>query len=86
MSGETLSTDLRRRLEKAIREARQVAEVGAQDAIRRLGVAEAAAPNWLDEPSKALRRRLRAHARSLGDAFDRTAERQEVDHLVGATA
>ena len=86
MSSMTLSTQLRRSLEKTIREARQVAEVGAQDAIRRLAVAEASAPTWLDEPSKALRRRLRAHARSLGDAFDRATERQEVEHLVGATA
>ena len=86
MPGTTLSTELRRSLEKTIREARQVAEVGAQDAIRRLGIAEASAPIWLDESGKALRRRLRAHARSLGDAFDRTTERQEVDHLVGATA
>jgi len=86
MSGTTLSTELRRSLEKTIREARQVAEVGAQDAIRRLGVAESSAPTWLDEPGKALRRRLRAHARSLGDAFDRATERQEVDHLIGASA
>lgn len=86
MPGKTLSTDLRRSLEKTIREARQVAEAGAQDAIRRLGVAEASAPTWLDEPGKALRRRLRAHARSLGDAFDRVTERQDVDHLIGATA
>ncbi len=86
MSGTTLSTELRRSLEKTIREARQVAEVGAQDAIRRLGVAEPSAPTWLDEPGKALRRRLRAHARSLGDAFDRATERQVVNHLIGATA
>lgn len=86
MSGHTLSTELRRKLEKTIRDARQIAEFGAQDAIRRLGVADASAPTWLDDAGKALRRRLRAHARSLGDSFDRGTECQEVDHLIGAAA
>lgn len=86
MAGQSLSTELRRRLEKTIRDARQIAEAAARDAIRRLGVAEASAPTWLNDADKALRRRLRAHARSLGDAFDRATERQEVEHLIGAAA
>lgn len=86
MAGQSLSTELRRRLEKTIRNARQIAEAAAGDAIRRLGVAEASAPTWLNDADKALRRRLRAHARSLGDAFDRATERQEVEHLIGAAA
>jgi hypothetical protein len=86
LAGNTLSIELRRGLEKAIRAAREIAEDGAWDALRRLGVAEPTAPVWLDDDRKALRRRLRAHARSLGDAFDRETDRQGVDHLVGAAA
>ena len=62
-----LEKSLRRQLSSTIDKARLVAEEGAADAIRRLGVAEDAAPAWLSEPDRLLRRTLRAHARSLGD-------------------
>src|SRR5690606_19887188 len=45
-----------------------VAERGAQAALSQLAVAEAKAPDYLSEDKKALRRRLRAHGRALGDA------------------
>lgn len=79
-----LTTSLRRALEKAVRAAREVADEGAADAVRRLAVAEAMAPAAFDEPARALRRRLRAHARTLGDmvAADGT---HGVQHLVEAT-
>lgn len=86
MAHSSLSTSLRRSLEKAIREARVVAEAGAAAAIRRLGIEEAKPPAHLEEAAKALRRRLRAHARTLGDEFDRSSERQEVRRLIEAAA
>ncbi len=86
MTDRYLATSLRRTLEKVVREAREVAERGVADAIRRLGISEAKAPAHLDENAKALRRRLRAHGRALGDALDRTTDRQETRQLIEATA
>lgn len=62
-----LSKPLRRQLEAMIKQARDIAEDAAKEAIARIGVAEAEAPAHLSDDSKALRRRLRAHARTLGD-------------------
>ena len=81
-----LPTPLRRTLEKTIKQARIVAEEGAGDAIRRLGVAEAKPPAYLGETERNLRRRLRAHARALGDSFDRDTETLATRKLVEATA
>ena len=67
MSSHYLATPLRRALEKTIKAARIVAEEGANDALRRLGVADTKAPSYLTEEERALRRRLRAQARALGD-------------------
>lgn len=67
--GQTLPSDLRGQLEAAVRAAREAAEAGAQSALFQLGVAEDEAPAHLDEPKRELRRRLRAHARVLGDAL-----------------
>ena len=86
MSNRYLPTALRRALEKAVKDARLIAEEGARDAIRRLGVADSKAPSYLTDDEKKLRRRLRAHARALGDAFDRSDEKQETKRLVEATA
>ena len=61
---------LRRQLATTIGKAREVAEEGAAEALRRLAIAEDTAPAYLSTPDKALRRLLRAHARSLGDAWD----------------
>ena len=86
MSNRYLPTALRRALEKAVKDARIVAEEGARDAIRRLGVAEGKVPSYLSKDEKDLRRRLRAHARALGDAFDRTDETQETRRLIEVSA
>ena len=86
MTDRYLSTDLRRTLEKTVKDARLIAEEGARDAIRRLGVADSRAPSYLNDDEKDVRRRLRAHARALGDAFDRSDETQEARRLVEATA
>lgn len=65
-----LTKPLRRQLETTIKQAREIAEEAAKDAIARIGVAEAEAPAHLSNDTKALRRRLRAHARTLGDTRD----------------
>ncbi len=80
-----LSRDQRRALDTAMRDAREAAEAGAADALRRLGVADATAPAHLDESRRALRRRLREHARSLGDKRNSDGT-QGTDHLREAAA
>ena len=62
-----LSKPLRSQLENTVKAARDVAEKAALAALHHLGVGEARLPEHLDEARKALRRRLRAHGRSLGD-------------------
>lgn len=62
-----LDRGLRRELEKAVAEARRAAEAGARQAVAQLAVAEAEAWPTQSDEQKALRRRLRAHARQLGD-------------------
>lgn len=86
MTNRYLPTALRRTLEKTIKDARIIAEEGAGDAIQRLGVADGKAPSYLNDAEKELRRRLRAHARALGDAFDKSDETQETKRLVEAAA
>jgi hypothetical protein len=86
MTQHYLSTPVRRALEKVVKEARDVAEAGAAEAIRRLGVADGKAPSYLRDEEKELRRRLRAHARTLGDQFDKGTEQQEVKRLIEAGA
>ena len=86
MTNRYLPTAQRRALEKTVKYARLVAEEGAQDAIRRLGVADSKAPTYLNANEKDLRRRLRAHARALSDAFDRSDETQETKRLVEAAS
>lgn len=86
MSDRYLTTALRNDLRKAVEKARVVAEEGARDAIRRLGVADGKAPPYLNEDERQLRRQLRAHARALGDDFDKPDETQKTKRLVEATA
>jgi hypothetical protein len=62
-----LTREQRRALEATMKSARDAAEAGAADALRRLGVADARFPAHLDEPARALRLRLSEHARGLGD-------------------
>jgi len=75
----------RAQLEAAVKSAREVAEKGACAALAQLAVGEASPPSYLTDEPKALRRRLRAHGRSLGDkkAADDT---QALQHLVWEVA
>lgn len=65
----TLPTDQRRLLEKAVRSARKVSVIAAEAALARLGVGAAKSPSYLTVDEQALRRRLRAHARHVGDGL-----------------
>ena len=79
----TLSADLRRRLERTVMQARSVAETGARAALEALAVAEAQPYVHMDAAQRALRQRLRAHARQLGDRLDAADPgAQSIDHVV----
>jgi hypothetical protein len=60
-----LSRELRAKLEKAVEDARDVAEEGARVALRALYVDAVEAPPGFKDGN--LRNRLRIHARQLGD-------------------
>jgi hypothetical protein len=81
-----LSTELRKRLESGIREARGVAEAGARRALEALGVDRHEPHGSMSPAERALRTRLRAHGRQLGDARDRTRGTQEIQHLAHEVA
>ncbi|MFM8748685.1 MAG: SAM-dependent methyltransferase, partial [Rhabdaerophilum sp.] len=66
----SLDRTLRKDLERTVKAARRVAEAGARKAIEQLGVGEAEAPKHLTAEQRALRNRLRAHGRQLGDRRD----------------
>jgi hypothetical protein len=85
ISNQPLAKPLRSQLESAIKFARDVAEKAALAALRQLAVSEAKAPDYLNDELKALRRRLRAHGRALGDkkVADDT---QGLQHLVWEVA
>ena len=79
-----LDKTLRNRLDRTVRKARPVAEQAAEAALEQLGVGEETPPSYLSEDQRALRRRLRAHARSLGDPLKEGA--QAVTRLIGEIA
>ncbi|NHN36562.1 N-6 DNA methylase [Pseudomaricurvus alcaniphilus] len=58
---------LRRQLENTVKDARDIAEQAAREALERLSVGEKAAADYLDAEQRQLRNRLRAHGRQLGD-------------------
>lgn len=85
INNQPLAKPLRSQLEATVKAARDVAEKGAHAALSQLAVGEASAPSYLTDDLKALRRRLRAHGRALGDkkAGDDT---QALQHLVWEVA
>lgn len=80
-----LAKPLRSQLENTVKAARDVAEKAAQAALAQLAVSESRAPDYLGDDHKALRRRLRAHGRALGDAKARD-DSQDIQHLVWEVA
>ena len=78
----SLERNLRKDLEKTVKTARRVAEAGARKAVAQLGVGEAEAPKHLTADQRALRNRLRAHGRQLGDRRDAKTGAQDTARLV----
>ena len=79
---DTLSPQLRRQLERAVADAREVAEIGAQAALEALAVSHPEAFQHMGAGDRDLRRRLRVHGRQLGDRRDPISGLQAIDHLV----
>lgn len=86
VNSQPLAKSLRAQLEATVKAAREVAERGARAALAQLAVGEAKPPEYLDEDAKALRRRLRAHGRALGDLKAPKDDTQAVTHLVWEVA
>jgi N-6 DNA Methylase len=82
----SLDRNLRRELERTVKQARKTAEAGARKAIERLGVGDAEAPAGLNAAAKSLRLRLRAHGRQLGDRREGRRQTQETKRLVAECA
>ena len=81
-----LDKKLRNKLERTVKETRDVAEEGARAACRQLGVGRAKPDDHLTDEEKDLRRRLRILGRQFGDKRDPKKETQELDRLVDETA
>ncbi|WP_312904985.1 Eco57I restriction-modification methylase domain-containing protein [Stutzerimonas nitrititolerans] len=78
---EFLDKKLRKQLETTVIKARDIAEQAAQEALTRLSVGDASAASYLDDEQRALRNRLRAHGRQLGDLRDVRTGQQETKRL-----
>lgn len=85
ISNQPLAKPLRSQLENTVKSARDVAEKAALSALQQMAVSEAKAPDYLSDDLKALRRRLRAHGRALGDAKAKD-DTQGLQHLVWEVA
>ena len=81
-----LDRDLRRNLESTVKRARDLAEAAARGALEQLGVGEPKAFPYLSNAQRELRRRLRAHARQVGDRRDPATDAQAIDLLVQEVA
>ncbi len=81
----TLATDLRRKLERVVIEARDTAEAGARAALEALAVHHHEPYRHMKPAQRALRNHLRARARQLGDRQDKSG-RLAIDHLVNECA
>ena len=76
-----LALPARRQLERTIADARGIAEEGARAALQALAVQHREPHPHMGEPQRSLRRRLRAHARQLGDRHEAESGTQTIDHL-----
>ena len=80
-----LKRSLRNKLEKTIKDARDIAEDAARATLEQLGVGEPTAYPHLTEADRKLRRKLRARGRQLGNGRDAKG-RQELDRLIEEVA
>ena len=81
-----LPPDLRNLLAKTVLEARRTAEAAAKQSLEALAVDRAEPHDSMALGERALRNRLRARGRQLGDRRDRHARTQEIDRLVHEVA
>ena len=77
-----LAVELRKRLERAVTDAREVAETGARAALEALAVHLRDPYEHLNPEKRSLRRRLRVHGRQIGDRLDPRSGMQSIDRLV----
>jgi len=75
----------RSKLERTVREAREIAEAAAKASLEQLGVGEINPYSHLNEDERKLRVRLRAHGRQLGDARGPDGK-QEITRLIEEVA
>jgi len=80
-----LDKSLRNRLERTIKDARDIAEDAARATLEQLGVGEAAPFAHLSEQDRELRRKLRVHGRQLGDSLN-GGKVQTMDRLIEEVA
>ena len=81
-----LSSELRNRLDAAVKSARQEAEKGARKALQTLGVDRHEPFGSMGVEERALRNWLRARGRQLGDARDKSTGTQQIVHLTHEVA
>ena len=79
-----LDKALRKKLEETVIKARDIVEAAVKESLERLGVADSQAPSYLKDKEKALRNKLRAHARQLGDHL--SDGKQEITRLTNEMA
>lgn len=77
----SLARDLRRELERTVRQARRVAETGARKVLEQLAVHHHEPWGAMTPEARALRNRLRAHGRQLGDHRDPKRGTQAIGRL-----
>ena len=78
----TLLPSQRKHLERTVADARDVSETGSRAALEALSVHHREPYAHMTEEQRRLRRRLRAHARQLGDRRNATSGSQAIDRLV----
>lgn len=83
---EPLDKSLRSKLEKSIKEAREIAESAAANCLQQLGVGDSSAPGYLTPEQRDLRKALRIHGRQLGDLLNSSTQKQELDYLTEEVA
>ena len=82
---QSLEKTLRNRLERTIKDARDIAEAAARASLEQLGVGVASAFSHLSEDERELRRKLRVHGRQLGDSLN-GGKVQSMDRLIEEVA
>lgn len=81
-----LEKSLRNKLERTVKDARDIAEFAARAVLEQLGVGESSPYPHLTDADKELRRKLRVHGRQLGDIRNATTEVQEITRLIEEVA